>query len=66
MLISPTTLSEVCNPLDSESCMNGGQCLPMMNGYQCLCTTGYSGRFCETSKYLFFLFKILLLLFRNK
>jgi hypothetical protein len=51
MLITTTRALDVCNPLNSESCMNGGQCLPMMNDYQCLCTSGFTGRFCEESKF---------------
>ena len=46
MLIS----TDECDPLKKESCMNGGQCLPMLKGYQCLCTSGFTGRVCETSE----------------
>lgn len=48
----PTTnsLEYYCNPLDLNSCMHGGQCLPLMNGYRCLCLPGYTGRYCEISK----------------
>ncbi len=49
MLMPTTRILEICNPLNTENCMHGGQCLPMMNGYQCLCTAGYTGRFCEIS-----------------
>jgi len=49
-MMSTTRVLEICNPLNTLTCMHGGQCLPMMNGYQCLCTAGYTGRFCEISK----------------
>jgi hypothetical protein len=51
MLISTTQSLDVCDPLKRNSCMNGGQCLPIMKSYQCLCTSGFTGRFCETGKF---------------
>lgn len=57
MLIAPPPPSsssspplETCDPLKPQSCMNGGQCLPNIDGYQCLCTSGFMGRFCQISR----------------
>ncbi len=54
MLVTTTAAArstKECDPLERDSCMNGGQCLPMMKTYQCLCTSGFTGRFCEISKF---------------
>ena len=52
MLIAASSSSlEICDPLKPQSCMNGGQCLPTMDGYQCLCTSGFTGRFCQMSRW---------------
>lgn len=49
-----------CNPIDSEACFHGGKCLQTTYGYRCICNAGYTGSFCELSKFdnkfLFYLF----------
>ena len=42
----------------SEPCQNNGSCVSRYekNSYVCLCTEGYVGRNCETSKPVLFLF----------
>ncbi|CAF4272394.1 unnamed protein product [Rotaria socialis] len=47
ILANAAHLSDICNPLNPEGCMNGGKCLPTMEGYHCLCTASFTGRFCE-------------------
>ena len=39
------------NECASDPCQNGGTCVDMVDGYECLCTdTGYEGTDCETGK----------------
>ena len=30
--------------------MNAGQCLLTMDGYQCLCASGFTGKLCQISR----------------
>lgn len=52
MLISAPQPLESCDSLKPNSCKNGGQCLPNIDGYQCLCTSGFTGKFCQISRLL--------------
>jgi hypothetical protein len=35
------------NPCSSQSCLNGGQCIPTDSWYQCQCAPGFDGPTCE-------------------
>lgn len=35
---------------ESNPCMNGGNCIDRINGYQCSCMISYIGQHCEYSK----------------
>lgn len=39
----------------SQPCQNGGTCLPLNDnsGYTCICSTGFTGTFCEQSMWYF-------------
>jgi hypothetical protein len=48
---STTTRSPyACNPFDSRTCMNGGRCLQTVTSFRCICSSGFTGAFCEMSK----------------
>lgn len=38
----------------SNPCQNGATCSDLENGFQCSCSFGYKGRFCEEGNILFF------------
>ena len=35
----------------SSPCQHGATCVDDVNGYSCICADGWTGVFCETSKY---------------
>ena len=35
----------------NHACQNGAKCKDGINSYQCICTTGWEGRYCSKSKY---------------
>lgn len=35
-----------------EPCQNGGRCNPMLDAYECVCLSGFSGGRCQNSEYL--------------
>jgi len=38
----------LCSP---DPCRNGGQCIPILNYYICICRPGYGGQRCDNRKY---------------
>lgn len=42
----------------SGPCLNGGICRDKVNGYECICTSAFSGIICETRKSLYNLISI--------
>ena len=46
-----TSITENPNqPCLVNRCLNGGLCIPVPGGgYRCVCTTGYTGLFCDYS-----------------
>ena len=42
-----------CSP---SNCSNGATCVPRSNGYDCICSNGFTGNRCQTSEYLFVIF----------
>lgn len=55
---------ELCNfeynECESNPCMNGGQCIDQIGGYECKCTRGYTGNQCHVKvcRYNFENFKL--------
>ena len=37
----------------SNPCQNGGQCTDLVNGFACICISGFSGEICQFRKYNF-------------
>ena len=51
--ITPGTFYSLdINECASGPCQNGGVCEDGVNGFTCQCPLGFSGTFCERSKYL--------------
>ena len=40
------------NACASQPCQNGAQCVDALDGYQCRCSSGFTGPTCSTSKHL--------------
>lgn len=38
------------NDCESNPCKNGGTCIDGINTYKCICSDGWEGTYCETSK----------------
>lgn len=38
------------NDCESNPCKNGGTCIDGINSYKCICSDGWEGTYCETSK----------------
>lgn len=38
------------NDCESNPCRNGGTCIDGINSYKCICSDGWEGTYCETSK----------------
>ena len=49
MLISPTDIDECA----SETCLNGGTCVELVDAFLCICADGYNGTICEAGVYAF-------------
>lgn len=50
MRIVPTLVQALCtnqNVCQSGPCMNGGACTSLIGGFNCSCSSGYTGKFCE-------------------
>lgn len=41
------------NDCESNPCKNGGTCIDGINSYKCICSDGWEGNYCETSKLTF-------------
>ena len=52
MLCRFSTIIKDIDECDSDPCQNAGHCSDDINGYTCICTDGYTGSFCEISKYI--------------
>jgi len=46
------------NDCESAPCANGGLCTDMVNDYTCACIAGYTGKACNASEYIVFIFNI--------
>lgn len=38
-------------PVGDNPCQNSGECIPLLQDYECKCTAIYTGKKCDTSKY---------------
>lgn len=43
------TIADI-NDCESNPCKNGGTCIDGVNSYKCICSDGWEGTYCETSK----------------
>lgn len=48
---APVAVHLSCGCKSSATCMHGGGCMPVgLYGFMCLCTDGFSGRYCEVNE----------------
>lgn len=40
-------------PCQNLNCQNGGQCVNDLGVYRCSCQAGWTGTYCETSKFVY-------------
>lgn len=53
-LFDEINLFEDINDCISNLCQHQSKCIDHRNGYTCSCTAGYTGEYCEMSKYIIF------------
>ena len=45
------TFSPDVNDCVADVCQNGGTCIDRVNGFYCLCTTEFTGAFCQSKSF---------------